>query len=197
MAYLGEIELVFDAAAFQPGQTNGPIDLWSLGTKGQDTKPPSVDGDFFLQLTRDYVRGLAQAQTPPSRMLGAVRAAWDKACTVANQTRLLNLTFPTTVTKTSDSSIAIRSTILLAPLQTKIEAVFDLRGHCNHEGVEVTVTPRAGVVYGEHFNSAKMDEFLTTRIGSRVLGRGEMKPTDSWGDVLEDLKQRLLSRGRK
>ena len=153
--------------------------------------------DFFLQLTRDYVRGLAQAQTPPSRMLGAVRAAWDKARTVANQARLANLTFPTTITKTSDSSIATHSTILLVPIRTKVEVVIDLQSRGNPAGIEVAVVPRARVVYGEQFNAAKMDEFLATRMGSLVSGQGATGSVGSWGDVLEDLKQRLLARGRK
>lgn len=197
MAYLREIELVFDAAAFQDGQPNGPIDLWYIGATSDNPQPPSVDREYFLQLTRDYLRGLSQAETPPSLMLGAVRAAWDRARTLANQVRLVNLTFPTSINKTSDASIAIRSTILLVPLQTKVEVVFDIRSQGNPAGVEVTVAPNARVVYGEQFNAAKMDEFLVTRTGKRILGRGEQKPVESWGDVLEELKQRLLTRGRK
>src|SRR3569833_16026 len=149
MTYLREIELVLDASAFRPGQQNSAIDLWYIagGRDAADAQPCPPEKEFFLQCIRDYLRGLSQPDTKLSRMLGAVRAAWDKARWVANQARILNLTFPTSVAKTSDSSIAIRSSRLLVLLQTKDNNKHKQHGRVGAAGSEITVAPQASGVY--------------------------------------------------
>jgi kinetochore protein Spc7/SPC105 len=199
MAYLREIELVFDAASFQPGQQqNSRIDLWYVaGNRERDAQPCTPEREFMLQCIRDYVRGLPQPQTSVSRILGAVRAGWDKARTLANQVRLINLTLPTAVLKTSDSSIALRSSLLLVPLQTKVEIMLNLHSQPHTDGVAVSVLPQARVVYGEQFNADKMTEFLASRIGDTLGAAEEGSQVEDWGEAVEELKGRLLARGRK
>lgn len=198
MAYRREIELVFDIASFQPGHENSPIDLWYIAANREhNPEPLTQEKQFFVQCAREQVRGLAQGQTKLSRMLGMVRAAWDKATAVANHVRLLNLTFPTTVTKTSDNSIAIKSSLLLVPLTSKVDVVLNLHGRAGADGVDVDIVPQASIVYGEHFKVTKMAEFLATRIGDHVLGKAEAEDAELWCDVVAELHGRLLARGRR
>ncbi|ERT02280.1 kinetochore protein Spc7/SPC105 [Sporothrix schenckii 1099-18] len=224
MAYRREIELVFDVAAFRPGvQSNAQIDLWYIGhTRTRDPQPCTPETEFFLQCIRDHVRGLKQAETHPGRLLKVVRASWDTAKQAANQIRHLNLTFPTTTTKTSDTSIAVAVSILLAPLRTKVEVTLHLRslgsgsgsgvnsssGEKKVRGLRIAVSSEARVVYGEPFNAAKMGEFLAARIGKRVasgaaataaakMNKGKPAAGYFWVDMMEELKAKLLVRGRK
>lgn len=196
--YQREIEFVFDVSSFQPGQQNSRVDLWYIaGNRENNPVAVTPEKEFFLQCIRDQVRGLQQAQTKLSRMLGVVSAAWDRANAVTNHVRLLNVTFPTTVTKTSDTSIAIKSSLLLVPLSSKVEVVLNLHGQVGADDVEVAIVPQASIVYGEQFKVAKMAEFLATRIGSSVLGREEMRAAESWCDVVVELHGRLLARGKR
>lgn len=197
MTYLREIELVFDIAAFQPGQPNSRIDIWYIAAnRERNPLPATPEKEFFLQCLRDYVRALPQSSTKMSRILGTVRAAWDQANAVANHIHLLNLTFPTRVTKTSDTSIAIQSSLLLVPLSTKVEIVLNLHCSVGTDGLDVTVMPQANVIYGELFNAPKMAEFLSTRIGNHIFSQEE-KQSESWSDVFVELHARLLARGKK
>lgn len=197
MTYQREIELVFDISSFQEGQQNSRIDLWYIaGNRECNAVPSTTEKEFFLQCTRDYVRSLPQSQTKLSLILGVVRATWDRANAVANHVRLLNVTFPSQVTKTSDSSIAIKSSLLLTPLQTKVDVVIGLHSAAVADGVEFTLSPHATVVYGEQFNAPKMGEFLATRIGNHVLTKAE-KEVEPWSNIVMELHARLLARGRK
>lgn len=197
MTYRREIELVFDAASFQAGQPNSRIDLWYVAAlRDHNPLPTTPEREFCLQCIRDHVRGLAQSATKVSRMLKVVSTAWDRANALANQVYQLNFTFPTSVVRTSDSSLAIRSSLILAPLQTKVEVVLGIQSSASPKGLKFIVSSQAGVVYGEQFNAGKMAEFLASRVGSHVLTRSEME-TDLWCDVVSDLRGKLLARGRK
>lgn len=193
MTYKREIELVFDMASFQPHQPNSRIDLWYIADGREvNSVPKTAEKEFFLQSIRDYVRALPQSRTKVSHLLEVVRAAWEKASLVSFQINRLNITFPTTVDKTSDSSIAMTSSLLLAPLETRVEITLNLSGSSGAKGVDVTITPEAKVVYGEHFNVGKIGEFLATRIGNQVGATEE-----AWSDVVVELHERLIARGRK
>lgn len=197
VAYRREIELVFDMASFKPGQQNSRIDLWYVAaTRNHNPLPCTPEREFCLQSIRDHVRGMPQSQTKVSRVLKVVSAAWDRANALANQVYQLNLTFPTSVIRTSDSSIAIRSSLLLAPLRTKVETMLGIQSSAGPKGLNFIVSSQAGIVYGEQFNAAKMAEFLTTRVGDHVYSRCE-KETELWCNVMFDLHARLLARGKK
>lgn len=193
MAYKREVELVFDMASFQPHQLYSNIDLWYIADN-RDTKPlpKTVGREFFLQCIRNHIRALPQSRTPVSEMLRVVREGWDKAGAVSSQISRVNITFPTTVSKTSDSSVAITSSLLLGPLETRVETILNLHGRSGPEGIDIRIVPDARVVYGETFNVAKIGEFLATRVGENV-GAGE----EEWSDVLVELQQRLIARGKK
>lgn len=197
MTYRREIELVFDVASFKPGQPNSRIDLWYVAaTRDHKPLPSTAEREFCLQSIRDHVRGLPQSQTKVSRMLKVVSAAWDRANALANQVYQLNLTFPTLVIRTSDSSIAVKSTLLLAPLQTKVEVMLGIHSSATPESLDFIVSSQAGIVYGEQFNAAKMTEFLSPRVGDHIYSRAE-KETELWCNVVTDLYTKLMARVRK
>ncbi|KAJ2984581.1 hypothetical protein NUW58_g5986 [Xylaria curta] len=199
MTYQREIELVFDIASFRGGKpSDSRIDLWYVAAnRDRDPLPASPEKEFFVQCIRDHVRGMAHAPAKIPDMLGAISGAWKKANHVAASIRLLNCTFPTNVARTSDSSIAIRSTLLLAPLETKVEITLALHGRHTQTGLQVSIAPQARVVYGEHFKIDKVTEYLATRIGTSVVTAEERGETETWSDVVVELHERLLARGRK
>lgn len=197
MTYRREIELVFDVASFKPGQQNSQIDLWYVATtRDHKPLPCTPDREFCLQCIRDHVRGLPQSQTKVSRMLQVVSAAWDRASTLANQVHQLNLTFPTSVTRTSDTSIAVKPTVLLAHLRTKAQITMGIHSSATADGLDFIVTSNAGIIYGEQFNAAKMVEAVSPRIGDRIFSRTE-KETELWCNVVADLQSKLMARGTK
>ncbi|KAK0665667.1 putative kinetochore protein spc7 [Cercophora samala] len=206
MTYKRQVELVFDIASF-PQQSNpnhrpGPqsnIDLWYIADKREPANqsvPLTPEREFFLQSIRDRIRSVPQATTKVNTILQIVKDGWDKSCTVANYVRLLNLTFPTVVKKTGDASIAVVSSLMLVPLQTRVEAVLNLSvgSEAGEGGLEVKVVPEAKVVYGEQFNTAKLEEFLQGKIGGSVNVGGENK---GWDQGMLELYKRLLVRGSR
>lgn len=200
MTYQKEIELVFDISSFQGAKPNSRIDLWYIAAnRDQNPQPAPPEKEFFVQCTRDHVRGLAQSQTKISELLKVVSGAWKKANHVSDNVRLLNSTFQTNVVRTSDASIAIRSTLLLAPLQTKVQITLALHGHSSREGVSVAIVPQAQVIYGEQFKVDKVVEYLASRINSQVVTKEEQgqSQNEPWSDVVVELHERLLARGKK
>ncbi|KAK0753920.1 hypothetical protein B0T18DRAFT_291115, partial [Schizothecium vesticola] len=124
-----------------------------------------------------------------------VGAAWDKANAVADRVRFVNLTFPTTVARLSDTSIRVKSSLMLVPLKTRVEVGLVLEGG---EGGEVTVAPEARVVYGEQFNAKKMVDFLEGKVGGRVVAGKKGKGGEAvWSEALVELHGKLLARGQK
>ncbi|KAG7137331.1 Kinetochore protein spc7 like [Verticillium longisporum] len=197
MTYRRSIELVFDISAFDNTQgKNSQIDLWYIATNGDGSpRTSSVEQEFFVQCIRDHVRGLPQSRTKIVDLLHVIRAAWDRAVSTCDDIRRVNMTFPTSVTRTSDSSISVCSSLLLTAIETRVEIVLGLRGVSTSDGLDFVIQPDARVVYGETFNTGKMGEFLTTHLGEKVVDR--LADSPSWSDVVVDLHERLIARGRK
>ncbi|KAI1392821.1 Spc7-domain-containing protein [Hypoxylon trugodes] len=197
MTYKKEIELVFDAAAFKGLKpTNSRIDLWYIAANRElDPKPSTPEKEFFIQCIRDHVRSLVQAQTKLKDLLHMVSAAWEKANRTALNVRMIDTTYRNNTTKTSDSSITIRTIVLLKPLKTRVDIEIALHGQSTPTGVEVTIAPQARIVYGEQFKEDKITEYLTSRIGTRVVTKEEQNVF--WVDALVELEERLIARGQK
>ncbi|CRK11031.1 hypothetical protein BN1723_009238 [Verticillium longisporum] len=197
MTYRRSIELVFDISAFDNTQgKNSQIDLWYIATNGDGSpRTSSVEQEFFVQCIRDHVRGLPQSRTKIVDLLHVIRAAWDRAVSTCDDIRRVNMTFPTSVTRTSDSSISVCSSLLLTAIETRVEIMLGLRGVSTSDGLDFVIQPDARVVYGETFNTGKMGEFLTTHLGEKVVDR--LADSPSWSDVVVDLHERLIARGRK
>jgi len=205
MTYRKDIELVFDAASFLSTKSNAAgrkshnsrIDLWYIGANRElNPLPLTAEKEFFLQSIRDHVRGLPQAQTLIKDLLAAVSVSWNKATTVVDNIRLLNVSCPTEITKTSDETITIKSALLISPLTTKVEISFHLTSRSGENGIDVEVSPSVAVVYGERFNEPKMGEFLLNRCGDAVEEKGTGTKF-SWGAAVAELADKLLARGRK
>ncbi|KAG5929600.1 hypothetical protein E4U42_005305 [Claviceps africana] len=192
MTYKREIEIVFDVASFQPHEHSSRIDLWYIGDGTDATRAKTAEKEFFLQCIRDHVRALQQNRTKIVTLLNIVRTAWDKARFVTSQIDMINVTFPTSVVKTSDSSVAVRSSLLLSALKTRVETTLHLRGQSMPQGVDIGISTQVQVVYGEHFNVGKVGEFLANKIGSKMGAKEE-----GWSEVLVELHQRLVARGKK
>ncbi|KAH8844401.1 hypothetical protein MCOR27_010690 [Pyricularia oryzae] len=194
MTYNREIELVFNPTSFaipnsaaskQP--TN--IDLWYIAAnRERDPVPVTTELEFFLQCIRDQVRALDQPRTSLRHMLDVVGACWLEAKQVSANIRSINCTFPTRVSRTSDTSMVVKATLLLSGLKTKVEVLIDLSGQSASGTV---VKPRARVVYGQRFNEERMADFLSKEIGDKV-GKGQM-----WGEVVVELYAKLLSGSNK
>lgn len=129
-------------------------------------------------------------------LLRSVSMSWNKASSVVDEIRLLTVSCPTQITKTSDNSFAIKSTLLIAPLTTKVEICIDLTSQSGDGGIHIEISPSALVVYGERFNEPKMGEFLLNRCGSVVEEKGHSTKI-SWGAAVAELGEKLLARGRK
>ena len=129
-------------------------------------------------------------------LLVTVGKDWNKANAVEDDIRLLNTSTATEITKTSDSSILVKSMLLLSPLATKVEISFYLTSRCGRNGINVEISPYAKVVYGERFNEPRMRDFLLSRCGDDVEERGYSQKV-SWGVAVAELGDKLLARGRK
>lgn len=205
MTYHREIELVFDASTFMKNGSTEPanqtqnsrIDLWYIAaSRDMDPQPLTPEKDFFLQNIRDHIRGLPQAQTLIKTLLNSVSDAWNKASTVVDDIRSLSLNYPTETNKTSDDSMVVRSGLLLKPLATKVEMVFDLTMHSTGGGIDIILDPSAHVIYGQSFNEPKMKEYMLSRVGSSVIDDRD-GDLCSWDTAVADLAEKLLARGRK
>lgn len=207
MRYKREIELVLDLASLhqkqqqqqqqqKPVSPSAPIQLRYIA---ETPRPCPPEKEFFLRQMRERLLRAQQERVAPRVMLGIVSSAWDKAGAVTEHIRRLNLSFPTSVAAAGES-VRVTASVLLVPLQTRVEAVLRLEAAegpgdsgDGDGGVEVVVAPEVRVVYGEQFNAGKMTEFLAERIGSR-LGRGVGA---GWDEAVLELHERLLAKGRQ
>lgn len=193
MAYKREIEIVFDVTSFQSSGENSQIDLWYIADcREKDPLPRTVEKDFFLQCIRDYIRALQQSTTKIPELLRVVQQSWDRATRVSSQVRRVNSTFPTQVRKTSDSSIEMVTSLLVVPLQTRVQVTLEFQNQNITKGLDMDIASSVAVVYGEHFNVTKIREYLTSKIGTQL---GQME--ENWSDIFVELHRRLLARGRK
>ncbi|AEO65909.1 uncharacterized protein THITE_2113515 [Thermothielavioides terrestris NRRL 8126] len=140
-----------------------------------------------------------------------VSAAWDQAGAVAEQVRRLNLSFPTAVAATPDDGVRVTASVLLVPLQTRLEVVLGLAaaadgGEGNRNGnengsgdgmLDVIVTPEVRVVYGEQFNAGKMTELLAGRIGGPVGGGKDGGKMVGWDEAVLELYKKLLAKAKQ
>ncbi|KAK4128151.1 Spc7-domain-containing protein [Parathielavia appendiculata] len=187
--------------------------------------PP--EKEFFLHHIRGHLlRSQQQTKASPSssssstvthhpkRLLGIVSSAWDRAGAVSEHIRRLSLCFPTAVvlrtgaqTPEEDvgagtgtgAGVSVTASMLLAPLQTRVEVVLELgmerRG--DDGGVDVVVSPEARVVYGESFNEGKMKEFLAGRVWGGNGGGNGGDERVGWVEAVLELYKRLLVKGRQ
>jgi kinetochore protein Spc7/SPC105 len=194
MRYKREVELVFDIASLQKQQQNTSFVSLRYVAESPSQGPP--EKEFFLHHIREHLRSQPKSNKPtqPSRLLHMVSSAWNKASAVSEHIRRLNLSFPTSVVRTSEGRVSVTASVLLVPLQTRVEVILGLEMERRGEGMEVVVSPDARVVYGESFNVSKMIEFLKGRVwGGGTEGEGKV----GWDEAVLELYKRLLVKGRQ
>lgn len=214
MTYKQEIELAFDLTSFKAHNKQGPtVEIRYIANKRErNVIPLTSEQKFFIECISSHLQGLSNPSLSVNRLLTIVSDAWDKAGATAEQIRLLNLTFPTSVTRTSTTTLEVRSSLLLAPLQTRVKISLTLDKISSDDSFEVKVTPDAQVIYGEQFTKSKLNDFLKNKLGKQLLGQkaeqqqqqqqqvsGNKKKQQSqeWSEVVLELHKRLLAKGAK
>jgi len=193
MAYKGEVQLDFDTATLQSASPDSRLEIRYIGDqKEYNAVAQTPEKEAVLHCIRNQVRAMQQDRTSLAKVLSLVAAGWHKAQYVGSQLRRINTTLPTTVEKGSDTNFLVKTSILLVPLETRVEVVLSLHGRDSSERVDFDIRPLAKVVYGEHFNEDKINEYLTTRLGEYV---GALE--EDWSDILIELRDRLIARGQK
>lgn len=201
MTYRKNLKLVFDASALQSNKPNVSIELSYIGDQRERHPVPATPQiEFFVHLLRDHIRGALPLRA--AKLLSLIGSGWDCATHVMDGIRLLDSTFPTTFHAASESRAELRSSILLAPLATKVEVVLALEDRSPPGGgaLQIAVVPSARVIYGEHFNVAKLAEFLAARIPTTVSAEGAARAKnggDLWSGAFVALQERLLARAKR
>jgi kinetochore protein Spc7/SPC105 len=94
----------------------------------------------------------------------------------------------------SDERMAVDAFIILASLKTKVRTRFVVEANMAWDALITAIRVEARVVYGERYDENKMSEFLNQFTSSSIEGVEEM---GRWAEGVEDLKGRLLKRGKK
>lgn len=198
MTYQRDLQLVFDVASFLPNEgstvsaraQNSPISVTYIAdTRELRPEPLSTEKRFFLQNLKAHLQGMHQANTHVKDLLQLVSNVWQAACDTAEQIRVLDLCCSTKAQIVSDNCMRVESKMLLPTLATKVRVLFNLTLSVGGN-IAVQITSDAKVVYGENLNEAKMKEFLNVRIK-------EVKDVGHWEKAVEELRGRLIVRGKK
>jgi kinetochore protein Spc7/SPC105 len=94
----------------------------------------------------------------------------------------------------SDERMAVDAMLLLPTLQTKVCVRVEVAAGVEEETIETQLRVVAKVVYGEKYDEPKMGEFLSKFTGGSV---GEKEEMCKWVEGVEDLRKRLIQRGKK
>ena len=155
--------------------------------------PLTTEKRFFLQIMRAQLQCLQQTRTKIKDLLDFVSHSWRQASSIIEEARLLGVGYITESTITADEVMAVRSILLLRSMRTKIEMAFEVGVQSGDgvTGLDVTMKPRARVVYGEDLKERKLAEFLEQKTKTLESGGG------GWGAALRELEGKLLARGKK
>jgi kinetochore protein Spc7/SPC105 len=204
MSYLSDLELFLHPGSFgtsTESQPNSPISLSYIGNEEKRTNPQprplTTTKRFFLQLLRAHLLSIPQCQVSILGVLRTISSTWKIALAVTEAMRLLSQSCVTNEVILSDERMAVDATLLLASLQTKVRIRFDIAAAAaagESEETSTTVKADVKVVYGEKYDQPKMSEFLTMWTGGKV---GSLEDVAKWVEGVEDLKVRLIKRGKK
>ncbi|POS86671.1 hypothetical protein EPUL_001105 [Erysiphe pulchra] len=216
MIYQKEIRLEFNILFFAENMrakrklVDPQIDIDYVGSTQKSNRLSLITKTkFFIPCIRKYMQQEAiRMQCDIRSLLEIVSKSWKKAARIAQEVHLLTLSCPTEISELAETSMAIRSTLLIGPLMTKVALHFYLSAKIFHttttndnddddnkmetnQEFDFIIKTKASVIYGERFNEHKMAEFLINRCGSNTTN------SSSWGDAVEELGEKLLARGRK
>ncbi|KAH0537926.1 hypothetical protein FGG08_005408 [Glutinoglossum americanum] len=205
MTYRRDIQLAFDVSSFLPNDSSrpamklesSPIELLYIADRRDfNAQQLSAPKNFVLINLRALLDGLQQSATKVKDLLVLVSDAWNKANTIEEDARILNLHYPTeaVISGNNRETLLVKSTLLLPSRTTKVEVVFNvafrLEGGFNHLMV---VEPKSRVVYGEQLDERKMSEFLT----GKIVGTVHAGKQGGWGTAVRGLSERLAGKGKK
>ncbi|MCJ1285991.1 hypothetical protein MMC26_005333 [Xylographa opegraphella] len=177
------------AAVSNMSKDNSSISLTYIAdTQPNHPKPLSTENRFFLQIMRARLQCLRQCETPIKDVLAFVSSTWDHACRVSDEVRALNLTYITTPEIQSDDILAVKASILLREMKTKVGIVFKVDVGGEGLGIAVDFTTQAKVVYGEDLHESKMGDFLRQKVARDGMG---------WVKALRELEARLVARRKR
>lgn len=201
LCYRSDLSLFFHPSAFSNASAdapNAPISLTYVGDDESATsakpRPLTTTKRFFLQLLRAHLHSVVQSQIPIPSLLKSISSGWDTALSVCEAVRRLDQVCVTEEVILSDERMAIDAFIVLAGLKTKVRARFVVEVGMGWDDLVTAVRVEPRVCYGERYDESKMAEFLSQFTGSNLGGVGEM---GRWVEGVEDLKGRLLKRGKK
>ena len=167
---------------------NSPISLTYIADS-HEYAPQSLTTEkrFFLQIMRAQLQCLQQSNATVQELLRFVKESWEKACKVAEEIRLLGLGYITEPSILSDEKLGVKATMLLRNIKTKIEVLFEISASTGSGlGVlDLSVTARPRVVYGEDLKEGKMPDFLKGRVEG------------GWAKAVRELEARVGARGGK
>ena len=203
MTYNRTLQLFFTPSSFLPNNKekdsitntseNSPISLTYIADANtHHPHPLTTEKRFFLQIMRAQLQCLQQSTTTVKDLLSFVSSSWETASNVAEESRVLGVSYIVEPNIISDEVMSIRSTILLQSMRTKVDVVFEVKVRSG-DGVAalgVKVNAGAKVCYGEGLKEKKMGEFLESKIKG-AKGRGV------WVKAVGELEERLRARGKK
>ena len=205
MTFRGDLQLYFSPGVFKTNgahedvgcSDNAPIRLTYIADSHEHRPQPlSTEKRFFLQFMRAQLQSLQQSHVLVKDLLHFISSSWQRACQVTEEARMLGVHFRTEPAILSDENMAINSSVLLRATKTRVNIAFEV-GIRSGEGVadlDVTIKPSARVVYGEPFNGKRMGDFLEQKLGAMKASHGE---GIRWVQVVGELEERLIARGRK
>lgn len=201
LCYHSDISLFFHPSVFSNQCTDGPNAPISLTYVGDDdtatnaaARPLTTTKRFFLQLLRAHLHSIIQSQTNISTLLKTISSGWNAALSVSEAVRRLDQVCLTEEVILSDERMAVDASIVLADLKTKVRARFVVEVGMGLDDLVTAVKVEAKVAYGERYDEGKMGEFLSQFTGSSL---GGIEAVGQWAEGVEDLKGRLLKRGKK
>lgn len=203
MTYHRTLQLIFTPTSFRsetfPAKLeNSPISLTYIADSYEYyPQPLTTEKRFFLQIMRAQLQCLQQSQIKVKDLLAFISSSWEIASTVAEQARVLGVSYITEPTITSDEVMAIHSFILLSAMKTKVEVIFEIKVRSG-DGIDslgVGVKSSAKVIYGEGLKEKKMGEFLESKIAGK--GKGAREKKGIWAKAVSELEERLVARGKK
>lgn len=202
MIYRNQLQLFFHAASFMPPNAttpavkreNSPISLTYVAG-APDIQGPTfltTEKRFFLQLMRAHLQCLVQHQTHVHDLLRFVGAGWDRASTVANEVKTIEMSFHTRTQILDDEHLTIRAALLLPALETKVHLCFSIGASGRGMELEIGLDITAQVMYGEKYKEDRMSEFLMSQIG-----RGPTDRSGAWVGAIRELEKKLVAQGKK
>ncbi|KAL8717203.1 MAG: hypothetical protein Q9225_005538 [Loekoesia sp. 1 TL-2023] len=203
MTYKATLQLYFTPSSFlSPGSStsvcteNSPISLTYIADAHEfHPRPLTTEKRFFLQIIRAQLQCLQQSQVTSADLLNFITRNWEAALTIAEEVRSLGSQYITEAIIVSDEVMAVKAILLLQQMQTKLEVAFQVQarggeGDDVKGGLEVAVSSKVRVVYGEELKEGRMADWVDGRLKEdQVIG--------AWGRVVGKLDERLKGRGRK